>query len=155
MNPSSTSMSLILADYHKKAANLRLKILKSEEERIELEQKLRSISTIDSRLEQRRQIEDIQSYFTKLNEESQRARQRNLKLLNDLTQAEHNLNQLRIDTEHLLHSKHDYLQYLETSYLHLQEDPSTETHSNINNNPYKSDNTRRQRNDGNLLHSGK
>ncbi|CAF1503091.1 unnamed protein product [Rotaria sordida] len=120
MNPSSSSMAPVLADYHKKTANLRSKILKSEEERIQLEQKLHSLSNIDTRLKKQQQIEYIQSYFTKLNEESQRATQRNLNLLNDLTQAEHNLNQLRIDTEQLIRLKHDYLQYLESSHSNQQ-----------------------------------
>lgn len=114
MNPKS-SMAPVLADYHRNAANLRSKILKSEEERLQLEQKLRSLSTIDSRLKQQQQIEHVQAYFTKLNEESQRAQQRNISLLNDLTQAEHNLNQLRIDVEHLISLKTDYAQFSQSS----------------------------------------
>ncbi|CAF4440868.1 unnamed protein product, partial [Adineta steineri] len=99
---NSSSMTSALADYHKKRVHLRSKILKSEEERIQLEQKLQSLSSIDSRLKQREQVDHIQSYFTQLNQESQRAEQRNLQLLNDITQAERNLIQLRMDAEHLI-----------------------------------------------------
>jgi hypothetical protein len=126
-------MAPVLIDYHKKSANLNSRILKNEEQRIELEQKLRSLSNIDSRLKQRQQIDDIQSYFTQLNSESQRAKQRNTQLLNDITQAEHNLNQLRIDTEHLIRIKHDYLQYLESNYPDWQKRVSSEMTTNINN----------------------
>jgi chromosome segregation ATPase len=128
MNPSS--MAPVLTDYHKKSANLRSKILHNEEHRYQLEQKLHSLSTIDSRLKQRQQIEDIQSYFTQLNQESQRAEQRNLKLLNDITQAERNLDQLRIDAEHLLSLKHDYSQYLQSNYPNWKQPVSTETRTN-------------------------
>jgi chromosome segregation ATPase len=128
MNPtSSSSMALVLADYHKKSANLRSKMLKNEGERIQLEEKLRSLSTVDSRLKQQQQIEHVQSYFTKLNQESQRAEVRNSQLLNDLTKAEHNLNQLRIDVEHLIRLKHDYVQYLESN---LQKPGSAGTNTN-------------------------
>ncbi len=116
MNPSSSSMAPVLADYHQKSANLRSKILKNEEQRIALEHKLRSLSNVDSRLKQRQQTDYIQSYFSQLNQESQRAEQRNLQLLNDINQAENNLNQLRINAEHLISLKHDYVQYLETNY---------------------------------------
>ncbi|CAF1562242.1 unnamed protein product [Rotaria sp. Silwood1] len=154
MNPSSSSSSMapVLADYHKKAANSRSKILKNEEERIQLEQKLRSLSSIDSRLKQRQQIEHIQSYFTKLNEESQRAKQRNLNLLNDLTQAEHNLAQLRIDTEQLMRLKSDYLQYLESSYSNRQKNVSTGAYTSVNNTIDDYDRLRQQQNDGNFRH---
>jgi len=131
MNPSS--MAPVLIDYHKKSANLNSRILKNEEQRIELEQKLRSLSNVDSRLKQRQQIDNIQSYFTQLNSESQRAKQRNTQLLNDITQAEHNLNQLRIDTEHLIRVKHDYLQYLESNYPDWQKRVSSEMTTNVNN----------------------
>ncbi|CAF4080610.1 unnamed protein product [Rotaria sp. Silwood2] len=155
MNPStsSSSMAPVLADYHKKTANLRSKILKSEEERIQLEQKLRSFSSIDSRLKQQQQIEHIQSYFKQLNEESQRAKQRNLNLLNDLTQAEHNLNQLRIDTEQLIRLKNDYIQYLESSYSNRQKNISTGAYTNVHNTIDDFDRLRQQQNDGNLRHS--
>jgi hypothetical protein len=109
-------MAPVLADYHQKSANLRSKILKNEEQRIALEHKLRSLSNVDSRLKQRQQTDYIQSYFSQLNQESQRAEQRNLQLLNDINQAENNLNQLRINAEHLISLKHDYVQYLETNY---------------------------------------
>jgi chromosome segregation ATPase len=132
MNPSSSSMAPVLVDYHQKSANLRSKILKNEEQRIQLEQKLRSLSNVDSRLKQRQQIDYIQSYFTQLNQESQRAELRNSQLLNDITQAEHNLNQLRIDTEHLIRLKHDYLQYLESNYPDWQKRISTEATTNVN-----------------------
>jgi hypothetical protein len=121
-------MASVLNDYHKKSANLNSKILKNEAQRIELEQKLRSLSNVDSRLKQRQQTDNIHSYFIQLNQESQRAKQRNTQLLNDITQAEHNLNQLRIDTEHLIRVKHDYLQYLESNYPDWQK----QTTRNVN-----------------------
>ncbi len=131
MNPSS--MAPVLTDYHKKSANLRSKILQNEEQRYQLEQKLHSLSTIDSRLKQRQQIEDIQSYFTQLNQESQRAEQRNLKLLNDITQAERHLDKIRIDAEHLISLKQDYSQHLESNYPNWKKPVSTETRTNVNN----------------------
>ena len=95
-----------LADYHRTSSQLRSKILRSEEQRVELEQKLRSLSTVDARLHHHEQTEHVKTYFARLNEESQHAEQRNMKLLNDLTQAEHHLNQLRIDADRLIRSRH-------------------------------------------------
>ena len=135
-------MALVLADYHKKSANLRSNMLKNEGERIQLEEKLRSLSTVDSRLKQQQQIEHVQAYFTKLNQESQRAEVRNSQLLNDLTKAEHNLNQLRIDVEHLIRLKHDYVQYLESNHPNLPKPGSAGT----NTNNYNSDRSHQQSN---------
>lgn len=127
---SSTSMAPVLVDYHKKITNLRSKILKSEEQRIELDQKLHSISNIDSRLKQREQIDHIQSYFTQLNHESQISEQRNKQLLNDISYAEQNLIKLRTNTEHVIRLKHDYLQYLELNYPDWQKRISTNDYKN-------------------------
>ncbi|CAF1082965.1 unnamed protein product [Adineta ricciae] len=125
MNPSSSSsMAPVLADYHNRATNLRSKILKNEEQRLQLEQKLRSMSSQSSRSYQRKQIQYIQNYFTRLNEESQRAEQRNLQLLNDLSHAQHHLDRLHLDAEHLTQLKNDYLTYLESNYPNWQK-PST------------------------------
>ncbi|CAF1342921.1 unnamed protein product [Adineta steineri] len=133
---NSSSMTSALADYHKKRVQLRSKILKSEEERIQLEQKLQSLSSIDSRLKQREQVDHIQSYFTQLNQESQRAEQRNLQLLNDITQAERNLIQLRMDAEHLIRLKSDYSQHLETNYPNWEKSVSNEANKTTKNNIY-------------------
>jgi hypothetical protein len=122
-------MAPVLVDYHKKSANLRAQILRNEEQRIILEHKLRSLSNVDSRLKQRQQTDYIQSYFTQLNQESQRAEQRNIQLLNEINQAENNLNQLRINAEHLIRLKHDYVQYLESNYPDWQKHMPT---TNIN-----------------------
>ncbi|CAF0800591.1 unnamed protein product [Adineta steineri] len=135
----------MLADYHKKRVQLRSKILKCEEERIQLEQKLQSLSNIDSRLKQQ-QIDHIQSYFTQLNQESQRAKERNLQLLNDITQAERNVAQIHIDVEHLISLKSDYSQYLETKYPTWQKSVSSETNTIIDNNIYNFDRLPQQRN---------
>jgi uncharacterized protein (DUF3084 family) len=155
-------MALALADYHKKSANLRSRMLKNEEQRIQLEQKLRSLSTLDSRLQQRQQIEHIQSYFTQLNQESQRAEQRNLTLLNDLTHAQQHLDKLHLDSEHLTRLKNDYLTYLESNYPNWQRPTSTRTSTNIDSsNEYDRlvQHVKQQQNhlesDGNLRQSGK
>ena len=103
-------MAPVFTDYHQRSTNLRSKILKNEEQRIQLEQKLRFMSTNNSRSYQRKQIQHIQTYFTRLNQESQRAEQRNLQLLNDLTQAQQHLDKLHFDAEHLIRLKNDYLQ---------------------------------------------
>ncbi|UJR36319.1 hypothetical protein I4U23_029047 [Adineta vaga] len=118
MNPStsSSSMAPVLADYNHRSTNLRSKILKNEEQRLQLEQKLRSMSNQSSHVYQRKQIQHIQSYFTRLNQESQRAEQRNLQLLNDLSHAQQHLDRLHFDVEHLIHLKNDYLTYLESNY---------------------------------------
>ena len=126
MNPS---MAPVLVEYHQKSSNLRAKILRSEEERLALEQKLRSLSNVDSRLKQRQQTDYVQSYFTQLNQESQRAEQRKLHLLNEIDQAEKNLHQLRINAEHLIRSKQEYHQYLESNYTDSQKQTPT---ANIN-----------------------
>ncbi|CAM4839039.1 unnamed protein product [Rotaria magnacalcarata] len=154
MNPtSSSSVAPVLADYHKKATSLHSRILKNEEERIELERKLRSLSSIDTRLKQRQQVEDIQAYFTQLNQESQRAQQRNSSLLNELTHAEHNLNQLRIDAEQLIRVKNDYLQYLESSYPNRQKNLSPGRSTDISNTRDDFDRLRQQQADGNLRYT--
>lgn len=143
-------MAPVLADYRKKAAYLRSKILENESERVELETKLRSLSTIDLRLKQRQQIEDIQSYFAQLNQESQRAQQRNLSLLNDLSQAEQNFNQLRVDVEQLIRLKNDYLQYLESSYPNWQKGISTATVPTVRQSSDNYDRLRQLQTDGNF-----
>jgi hypothetical protein len=125
-------MAPTLIDYHQKSTVLRSKILKNQEERVQLEQKLHSLSNVDSRLKQRQQIDQIQSYFTNLDQESQRAKQRNSQLLNDITQAERNLDKLRTDAEHLIRLKHDYLQYLESNYPDWQKRIPTGMSTNVN-----------------------
>lgn len=123
-------MNSSTVDYHKKLTNLRTKILKNEEQRIELDHKLHSLSNIDSRLKQREQIDHIQTYFTQLNQESQHAEQRNLQLLNDISHAEQNLIQLRINTEQVIRLKQDYLHYLESNYPDWQKRISTTNNNN-------------------------
>ncbi|CAF4031816.1 unnamed protein product [Adineta steineri] len=135
----------MLADYHKERVQLRLKILKCEEERIQLEQKLQSLSNIDSRLKQQ-QIDHTQLYFIQLNQESQRAKERSLQLLNDITQAERNLAQIHIDVEHLIRLKFDYSQYLETKYPTWQKSVSNEISTIIDNNIYNFDRLPQQQN---------
>lgn len=115
MNTSS-SMAPVLADYHKKRANLHAKILENEEQRILLDLQLRSLSNVDTRLKEREQTDFIQTYFTELDRESSRAKQRNIQLLDELNRAEIHLNQLRIDTDKLIRLKKDYVQYLESNY---------------------------------------
>lgn len=129
MNPSS--MAPVLNDYQQRSTNLRSKILKNEEQRMQLEQKLRFMSTNKLHSYQRKQIQHIQTYFTRLNQESQRAEQRNLQLLNDLTRAEENLNKLHFDAQHLIRLKDDYVNYLESNYPNWQRPISTQTSSNI------------------------
>ncbi len=132
MNSSSSSMAPVLVDYHQKRTNLLSKILQNEAERIQLDGKLRSLSNVDSRLKQRQQIDHIQTYFTQLDQDSQRAKQRNLQLLNDITQAERHLDQLRIDAERLMRVKREYAQYLESNHPDWQKHVSTGTGSNRN-----------------------
>ena len=103
-----------LTEYHRTSSQLRSKILRSEEQRIELEQKLRSLSTVDARLHHHEQTEHVKTYFARLNEESRQAEQRNMALLNDLTQAEYHLNQLRLDAERLIRLRHDDATYART-----------------------------------------
>ncbi|CAF0883897.1 unnamed protein product [Adineta ricciae] len=121
----SSTLSSTIADYHKRSARLSSEILKSEEQRVLLDQRLNSLFTIDSRLKQRQQVDDIHSYFNNFNQESERARQRNLQLLNDIHQAEQHLDQLRQDSERLIRLKHDYAQYLESNYPNWQKSQST------------------------------
>ncbi|CAF0782338.1 unnamed protein product [Didymodactylos carnosus] len=109
-------------DYHNRTTSLRAKILKNEEQRILLDQKLRQMSTVDSRLK-RFQIQQIQSYFDKVNSQSERAEKRNMTLLQDLNRAEQHLDQLRKDAEKLVHLKQDYQHYLQQSYPNWK--PST------------------------------
>jgi hypothetical protein len=109
-------MAPVLTDYRQRSSNIRSQILKSEEQRLEVEQKLRSMTKRTSHIHQRRQIQHIENYFTRLNQESQRAEQRNLNFLNDLTQAQQRLEELHSDVEHLICLKEDYLSYLESHY---------------------------------------
>ncbi len=130
MNPSS-SMAPVFTDYQHRTTNLRSKILKNEENRIQLEQKLRSMSNNSSRTYQRKQIQHIQTYFTRLNQDSQRAEQRNLQLLNDLSHAQQYLDKLHYDAENLIHLKNDYLTYLESNYPNWQKPTSSRTSTNV------------------------
>ena len=155
-------MAPVFNDYHQRNTNVRSKILKNEEQRVQLEQKLRSMSSVEPRLHQRRQIQHIQTYFTRLNQESQRAEQRNLKLLNDLSHAQQHLDKLRLDSEHLTRLKNDYLTYLESNYPNWQKPTSTRTSTNIDSsNEYDrlAQHMKQQQdhleNDGNLRQSGK
>jgi hypothetical protein len=125
-------MALVLPDYQQRNENLRSKILKNEEQRVQLEQKLRLMSQNNSRAYQRKQIQHIQTYFTRLNQESQRAEQRNLRLLNDLTQAQQHLDRLHSDAEHLIHLKNDYITYLESNYPNWQRPTSTSNTNSSN-----------------------
>jgi hypothetical protein len=124
-------MAPILTDYQQRSTNVRSKILKNEEQRLQLEQKLRFMSTKNPRSYQRKQIQHIQTYFNRLNQESQRAEQRNLQLLNDLTQAQQHLDKLHFDAEHLIRLKNDYVTYLESNYPNWQRPTSTQTSTNI------------------------
>jgi len=124
-------MAPVLNDYQQRSTNLRSKILKNEEQRLQLEQKLRFMSTKNPRSYQRKQIQHIQTYFNRLNQESQRAEQRNLQLLNDLTQAQQHLDKLHFDAEHLIRLKNDYVTYLESNYPNWQRPTSTQTSTNI------------------------
>lgn len=85
MNPTSSITSGLTDHQQQRHNNVRSKILKNEEQRLQLEQKLRQMASNTSRSYQRKQIQHIQTYFNRLNDQSQRAEQRNLKLLNDLT----------------------------------------------------------------------
>lgn len=159
MNPSS--MAPVLNNYQQRSTNLRTKILKNEEQRLQLEQKLRLMSTNKLHSYQRKQVQHIQTYFTRLNHESQHAEQRNLRLLQDLTDAEDRLNKLHFDAQNLIRLKDDYLTYLQTNYPNWQRPISTQSSSNIDNsNEYdrltqdlKQHN--HLENDGNLRQSGK
>ncbi|CAF3399351.1 unnamed protein product [Rotaria sp. Silwood1] len=133
MNPSSSSsMAPLFSDYQQRSTNLRSKILKNEEQRMQLEQKLRLMSNNNSRSYKSKQIQHIQTYFTRLNQESQRAEQRNLQLLNNLTQAQQHLDKLHFDAENLVRLKNDYLNYLESHYPNWQKPTLTRTSTNIN-----------------------
>lgn len=100
--------------------NLRLKILRNEEKRLELEQKLRSMSSKSTRSYQKRQIEHIERYFQRLNQDSHRAQTRNLQLIEDLTRAQENLDRLHFDVQHLVDLKNQYCSYLESHYPNWQ-----------------------------------
>ena len=126
-------MAPVWSDYRQRNSNLRSKILKNEEQRLQLEQKLRSMSTNTPHSHQKRQIQHIQTYFTRLNEQSQRAEQRNLKLLQELTQAQEHLDKLHFDAEHLSQLKNDYLHYLETHYPNWQRPTSSSSTPHVNN----------------------
>ena len=134
MNPSSTSASAVapvLTDYRQRSSNLRSKILQNEEQRMQLEQRLRAMTTKTSPIRQRRQIQHIQTYFTRLNQDSQRAEERNLNLLSDLTHAQQHLDQLHDDAEHLTRLKADYLAYLESHYPKWQRPASARSSTNL------------------------
>jgi hypothetical protein len=133
MNPSS-SITPVLTDYQQRSTNVRSKILKNEEQRLQLEQRLRLLSSKNSRSYQRKQIQHIHTYFNRLNQESHRAEQRNLQLLNDLTQAQQHLDKLHFDAEHLIRLKNDYMVYLESNYPNWQRPTSTQTSTNIDSN---------------------
>jgi len=156
-------MAPVLNNYQQRSTNLRSKILKNEEQRIQLEQKLRLMSNNNSHSYQRKQIQHIQTYFARLNQESQRAEQRNLKLLNDLTNAQQHLDKLHSDAQHLIRLKNDYVNYLESNYPNWQKPTSTRTSSNIDSsNEYDrlAQNIKEQQHDqlennGNLRQSGK
>ena len=120
MHPSA------LTDHQQRQSNVRSRILRNEEQRLQLEQKLRLMASHTSRTYQRKQIQHIQTYFNRLNDESQRAEQRNLQLLNDLTQAQEHLDKLHFDAEHLIRLKNDYVTYLESHYPSWQR-PSSST----------------------------
>ena len=154
MNPSSSSRAPVFTDYHQRSTNLRSKILRNEEQRIQLEQKLRFMSSNNPRSYQRNQIQHIQNYFTRLNQESQRAEQRNLQLLHDLTQAQEHLDKLHYDAQNLIHLKNDYLNYLETNYPNWQKPISTNT-SNEYDRLIQHMKHQQIENDGNLRQSGK
>ena len=112
MHPARTGLS---AD-QQRISNVRMKILKDEQQRLELEQRLRALNSRSSQLHQRKQIQHIQTYFNRLNDQSQRAEQQNLQLLHQLTEARQRLDQLHNDAEHLIHLKDDYEKYLESRY---------------------------------------
>lgn len=111
-----SSMALVLPGVQQTGQNLRLKILKNEEKRLELEQKLRLMSSKSSHSYQKRQIAHIERYFQRLNQDSQRAQQRNLQLIEDLSQAQDRLDQLHFDAQHLIDLKNQYCHYLESHY---------------------------------------
>jgi hypothetical protein len=155
-------MAPVLNEYQQRSTNLRSKILKNEEQRIQLEQKLRLMSNNNSHSYKRKQIQHIQTYFTRLNQESQRAEQRNLQLLNDLTRAQQHLDKLHFDAQNLISLKNDYVNYLESNYPNWQKPTSTQTSSNIDSsNEYErlAQHIKQQQNqlenDGNLRQSGK
>lgn len=116
MNPHRAG----LPSHQERNSNLRLKILKNEEARLQLEQRLRAMNNRSTQLHQRKQIQHIQSYFNRLNEQSQRAEQRNLNLLHQLTEARERLDHLHNDAEHLMRLKDDYVRYLESHYPNWQ-----------------------------------
>lgn len=133
MNPTSSITSGLTDHQQQRHNNVRSKILKNEEQRLQLEQKLRLMASNTSRSYQRKQIQHIQTYFNRLNDQSQRAEQRNLQLLNDLTQAQQQLDKLHFDAEHLIHLKNDYVTYLESHYPNWQRpSSSTQTSSQVN-----------------------
>ena len=131
MKPTSSVLP-VHADYHQRATHVRSKILKNEEQRMQLEQSLRAMLTRSSRSDHRRQIQHIQTYFTRLNQQSERAEQRNLNVLNDLTQVQQRLDQLHHDAEHLARLKNDYSAYLESNYPRWQALRSSGASSQLN-----------------------
>lgn len=162
MNPSSSpSMIPSFNNYHQRTTNLRSKILKNEEQRVQLEEKLSFMAMNNKYAYKRKQIQHIQTYFNRLNQESQRAEQRNLQLLNDLTLAQEHLDKLHFDAENLIRLKNDYLNYLEVNYPNWQRPIVNPGSANINsNNEYDRliQNIKRHdrlESDGNLRQSGK
>jgi chromosome segregation ATPase len=154
-------MPVVLADYQQRTTHVRSKILKNEEQRMQLEQRLRAMLTRSSRSDHRRQIQHIHTYFTRLNQQSERAEQRNLNLLNDLTQAQQRLDQLHHDAEHLARLKDDYAAYLESNYPRWQALRSSGASSQLNSSSNEYDRLVQHikhnplESDGNLRQSGK
>lgn len=112
MHPIRTGLSTD----QQRISNVRNKILQDEQQRIELEQRLRAMNSRSSQLHQRKQIQHIQTYFNRLNEQSKQSQQQNLELLHQLTEARQHLDQLHNDAEHLIRLKDDYTKYLESRY---------------------------------------
>lgn len=161
MTPSSVAPAL--PDYQRRSTNLRSKILKNEEQRMQLEQRLRALASQSSRSYQHKQIQHIQTYFNRLNQESQRAEQRNLQLLNELSHAQQRLDRLHFDAEHLIDLKNDYLTYLETNYPNWQKPTSMRSSVNVASSTefdrlvenMKQGRHQQLENEGNLRQSGK
>ena len=127
---------------------------------MQLEQRLRTMLTRSSRSDHRRQIQHIQTYFSRLNQQSEHAEQRNLNLLNDLTQAQQRLDRLHHDAEHLARLKNDYSAYLAANYPRWQALRSSGASSQLDSsNEYDRLVQHIKRNplesDGNLRQSGK
>jgi hypothetical protein len=110
---STTSSSVglsYLGDYYHKSSLLRAKIAKNEQQRVQLDEKLRCLTNVDTRLQQSQQIDRVQAFLTRLDRESQHAQQRHMKLLNDLAHARSTLDQIRIDANRLIRLKYEHQQ---------------------------------------------